>query len=56
MGDGHGGGGFVASLHSTMLTEGNVKTLVNGGLIGIVVVWQQDLVELALIPKDGLRQ
>lgn len=56
MGDRHGGGGFAAPLHAAMLTEGNIETLVNGGLIGIVVVWQQDLVELALIPKDRLRQ
>lgn len=53
MGDSHGGGGFVASLHSAVLTEGDVKALVNGRLVGIVVVWQQDLVELALIPKDS---
>lgn len=55
VGDGHGGGGSVAPFHTAMLTEGNVEALVNRRLVGIVVVWQQDLVELALVSKDRLR-
>lgn len=47
MGDRHGGGGLVASLPSAVFAESEIESLVNGGLVGIVVIWQQGLVELA---------
>lgn len=53
--DGHGGGGLVASFYTAMLAEGDVEPLVNKRLIGIVVVGQQSLLELALIPEDSLK-
>lgn len=53
--DSHGGGGLVASLYTAMLAEGDVGALVNKRLIGVVVVGQQSLLELALIPKDSLK-
>lgn len=52
--DGHGGGGLVASLNAAMLAEGNVEALVNKRLIGVVVVGQQSLLELAFIHEDFL--
>lgn len=52
--DSHGGGGFVASLYAAMLAEGDVEALVNKRLVGVVVVGQQSLLELALLPKDSL--
>lgn len=54
--DSHGGGGLVASLYAAMLAEGDVEPLVNKRLIGVVVVGQQSLLELALIPKDSLKK
>lgn len=51
----HGGGGLVASLHTSMLAEGDVGAPVNRRLVGIVVVWQQGLLELALVPEDCLK-
>lgn len=53
--DSHGGSGLVASLGAAMLAEGDVEALVNKRLIGIVVVGQQGLLELALVPKDSLK-
>lgn len=53
--DGHGGGGLVASLYAAMLAEGDVEALVNKRLIGVVVIGQQSLLELALIPEDSLK-
>lgn len=56
MRDSHGGGGFVASLYAAVLAEGDVEALVNKRLVGIVVVGQQSLLELALVPKDSLSE
>lgn len=53
--DSHGGGGLVASLYTAMLAEGDIEALVNKRLIGVVVVRQQSLLELALIHKDSLK-
>lgn len=53
--DSHGGGGLVASLYAAMLAEGDIEALVNKRLIGVVVVGQQSLLELALIHEDSLR-
>lgn len=55
MGDCHGGGGLVASLHSAVFAESDIESLVNRGLIGIVVIWQQGLLELAFIFKGSLK-
>lgn len=55
MGDRHGGGGLVASLHSAVFAESDIESLVNGGLVGIVVIWQQGLFELAFIFKGSLK-
>ena len=52
--DGHGGRGLVASLYAAMLAEGDVEALVNKRLIGVVVVGQQRLLELALVHEDSL--
>lgn len=54
--DGHGGGGPVAPLRAAMLAEGDVEPLVNKRLVGVVVVGQQSLLELALIPEDSLEK
>lgn len=54
--DGHGGGGLVASLYAAMLAEGDIEALVNKRLIGVVVVGQQSLLELALFPEDSLKK
>lgn len=54
--DSHGGGGLVASLYAAMLAEGDVEALVNKRLIGVVVVGQQHLLELALVPEDSLEK
>ena len=53
--DSHGGGGLVASLYAAMLAEGDIEALVNKRLIGVVVVGQQSLLELALIHEDSLK-
>lgn len=53
--DSHGGGGPVALLHAAVLAEGHVEALVNKRLVGIVVVGQQGLPELALIHKGPLQ-
>ena len=54
--DSHGGGGLVASLYAAMLAEGDIEALVNKRLIGVVVVGQQSLLELALVPEDSLQK
>ncbi len=53
--DSHGGGGLVASFNTAMLAEGDIEALVNKRLIGVVVVGQQSLFELALIPENSLK-
>ncbi len=55
MGDRHGRGGLVASLPSAVFAESDIESLVNGGLVGIVVIWQQGLVELAFVFKCSLK-
>lgn len=52
--DSHGGGGPVASLHAAVLAEGDIEALVNKRLVGVVVVGQQRLLELALVREDSL--
>ena len=54
MGDGLGGGGLVATLGPAVLTERDVGAGVNEALVGVVVVGQQALLELALIPERSL--
>lgn len=54
--DGHGGGGLVAPLYAAMLAEANVEALVNKRLVGVVVVRQQGLPELALLPEVFLKK
>lgn len=54
MRDSHGGGGPVASLHAAVLAEGDIEALVNKRLVGVVVVGQQRLLELALVHEDSL--
>lgn len=56
MRDSHGGGGPVASLYATVLAEGHIEALVNKRLVGIVVVGQQSLSELAFVREDSLKQ
>lgn len=53
--DSHGGGGPVASLDAAVLAEGDIEALVNKRLVGVVVVGQQRLLELALVHEDSLR-
>lgn len=52
----HRGAGLVASFHSAMFAESNVVSLVNGRLIGIIVIWQQGLLKLALRFKGTLEK
>lgn len=52
--DSHGGGRLVASLYSAVLAEADVEVLVNKRLVGVVVVRQQRLLELALVLEDSL--
>lgn len=56
MSDGHGGAGLVASLHSAVFAESNIESLVNGRLVGIIVIRQQGLLELALGFEVGLKR
>ena len=51
----HGGGSLIASLQPAIFAEGDVGALVNKRLVGVVVVWQQGLLELTLVPKDRLK-
>lgn len=53
--DSHGGSGPVALLHAAVLAEGNVEALVNKRLVGVVVVGQQRLPELALVHEGPLQ-
>lgn len=50
----HGGGGLVAPLDPAVLAEGDVGAPVDQGLVGVVVVGQQALLELALVVEDCL--
>ncbi len=52
----HGSGGLVAPLHAAMLAECYVGAPVNQRLVGIVVVWEQALLELALVMEDCLER
>lgn len=52
----HGRGGLVAPLDAAMLAECYVGPSVNQGLVGVVVVRQQALLELALVMEDSLER
>lgn len=52
----HGSGGLVAPLDAAMLAECYVGASVNQRLVGIVVVRQQALLELALVVEDCLER
>lgn len=56
MRDSHGSGGLVAPLDAAVLAEGDVGASVNQRLVGVVVVRQQALLELALIMEDCLER
>lgn len=56
MSDSHRSGDSVSSLHPAMFAESDVESFVNRGLVYIVVIWQQGLLELALIVKDDLKK
>lgn len=49
---GHGSGGLVAPLHTAVLAERYVGASVNQRLVGVVVVREQALLELALVKED----
>lgn len=53
--DSHGGGGPVALPHAAVLAQGDVEALVNKRLVGVVVVGQQRLPELALVHEGPLQ-
>lgn len=55
MRDSHSRRGLGASLQAAMFAQGKVEALINGRLIGVVVVGKQCLFELALIPEDSLK-
>ena len=50
----HGSGGLVAPLHTAMLAECYVGASVDQRLVGVVVVREQALLELALVMEDCL--
>lgn len=52
----HSSGGLVAPLHTAMLAECYVGASVYQRLVGVVVVWEQALLELALVMEDCLRR
>lgn len=52
----HGSGGLVAPLDAAMLAECDVGASVNQRLVGVVVVGQQALLELALVMEDCLER
>ena len=52
----HGSGGLVAPLHAAMLAECYVEASVNQRLVGVVVVCEQALLELALVMEDCLER
>lgn len=54
MRDGHGSGGLAAPLHAAVLAEGDVGAPVEQRLVGVVIVGQQALLELALVVEDCL--
>jgi len=54
--DSHCWGSLVASLQAAMFAEGNIKSLVNGRLVCIVIVGQQRLLELALVMEGPLKK
>lgn len=53
--DSHCWGSLVASLQAAMFAEGNIKSLVNGRLVSVVIVGQQRLLELALVMEGPLK-
>lgn len=52
----HGSGGLVALLDTAMLAECYVGPSVDQGLVGVVVIGQQALLELALVMEDCLER
>lgn len=52
--DSHGGGRLVASLYPAVLAQADVEALVNKRLVGVVVIRQQRLLELALVLEEAL--
>lgn len=50
----HGGGGLVAPLDAPVLAQCDVGASVHQRLVGVVVVRQQALLELALVVEDCL--
>lgn len=52
----HGSGGLVAPLHAAMLAERYIGASVDQRLVGVVVVWEQALLELALLVEDCLER
>lgn len=54
--DGHGGGGLAAPLHAAVLAERDVGASVDQRLVGVIVVGQQALLELALVVEDCLEE
>lgn len=55
MRDSHGSGGLVAPLHAAMLAQRDVGAPVDQRLVGVVVVGEQALLELALVVEDCLQ-
>lgn len=53
--DSHCWGSLVASLQAAVFAEGDIKALVNGRLICVVIVGQQCLLELALVTEGPLK-
>lgn len=49
--DSHCWGSLVASLQAALFAEGDIKALVKGRLICVVIVGQQCLLELALVTE-----
>lgn len=54
--DSHGRGRLVASLYAAVLAQADVEALVNKRLVGVVVVRQQRLLELAFVFEDSLER
>lgn len=52
----HGGGGPVAPLRAAALVECDVGASVHQRLVGVVVVGEQALLELALVMEDCLQR
>lgn len=50
----HGSCGLVAPLHAAMLAECDVGSSVNQRLVGVVIVREQALLELAFVVEDCL--